>query len=51
MRDSYNNLEIFQFTISIKFEYIFLKDNREKEENTFEQLLENSHELRKLMVF
>lgn len=31
MRDSYNNLEIFQFTI--KFEYIVLKDNGE---NTFE---------------
>lgn len=37
MRDSYNNLEIFQLTISIKFEYIFLKNNREKEENTFER--------------
>lgn len=34
MRDSYNNLEIFQFTISIKFEYIVLKDD---EENTFER--------------
>lgn len=31
MRGSYNNLEIFQFTI--KFEYIVLKDNGE---NTFE---------------
>lgn len=32
MRDSYNNLEIFQFTI--KFEYIVLKDDGE---NTFER--------------